>query len=166
MNGTMANANLAPEAPTTLGELEQIVTEVGRSPWIWAHAVTFDPARPGHRLLYETDALKIALFGWVTGQETRFHDHGGASGAVFVCSGLLMEDVVEAVDGRVIRRRTYARRAEAAFSFGPDYVHRVRHEPLHGVALSVHANTPAMGVALDYEVQPDGTIGVLASAGE
>jgi hypothetical protein len=148
-------------SPTSLGQLEQIVTDVGRSPWLWGHAVTFDLERRSHRVLYKTDALEIALFGWATGQDTLFHDHGGASGAAFVCSGMLIEDVVDAVDRIVTRRDTHTRRAESAFSFGPDYIHRVRHDPTHGVALSLHAYTPAVSNALDYDVRPDGTIRVL-----
>ena len=38
-----------------------------------------------------------------------------------------------------------------------------RHEPAHGVALSVHAYTPAVRDALDYDVRPDGTIRVVES---
>jgi hypothetical protein len=112
-------------------------------------------------VLYKTDALEIALFGWAAGQDTVFHDHGGASGAAFICSGMLVEDVVEAMDGRVVRVRTHARPAQSAFSFGPDYVHRVRHDPAHGVALSIHAYTPQVSDALDYDVGPDGSIRVL-----
>jgi predicted metal-dependent enzyme (double-stranded beta helix superfamily) len=163
MKRTTVDEGLITATPTSLGELEQIVTDVGRSPWLWGHAVRFDPERPSHRVLYKGQALKIALFGWVTGQETLFHDHGGASGAAFVCCGLLIEDVIEAVDGHVIRQHTHARRAESAFSFGPDYIHRVRHDPLRGVALSIHAYTPEMSDALDYDVRRDGTIRALAS---
>lgn len=146
-----------------LERLEEIVAGIGRSPWLWEHAVSFGRKRRSHRVLHKTDALEIALFGWVTGQETLFHDHGGASGAAFVCSGMLVEDVVERVEGTVLQRHTYARRAESAFSFGPEYIHRVRHEPAHGVALSVHAYTPAVRDALDYDVRPDGTIRVVES---
>jgi hypothetical protein len=32
---------------------------------------------------------------------------------------------------------------------------------LHGVALSIHAYTPAVSEATDYEVLPDGTLRVL-----
>jgi hypothetical protein len=160
MNRTLVEGELIAAAPTSLGELEQIVTDLGRAPWLWGHAVRFGLDRPGHRVLYRTDGLEVALFAWVAGQETRFHDHGGASGAVFVCSGLLMEEVVEAVDGHVLRRHTYRRRAESAFSFGPDYIHRVRHDPPHGVALSIHAYTPAVSEARDYDLRPDGRIEV------
>jgi hypothetical protein len=153
--------NLITTSPTSLEQLEEIVTAVGRSPWLWGHAVRFELERPSHRVLYRTDALEIALFGWATGQDTTFHDHGGASGAAFVCSGVLIEDVVEAVDGLVIRRHAHTRRAQSAFSFGPDYIHRVRHDTGHGVALSIHAYTPAVSDARDYDVRLDGTIRVL-----
>jgi hypothetical protein len=163
MRAAKVNESLISAAPRSLEQLEEIVTEVGRSPWLWGHAVSFDIGRRSHRVLYKTDALEIALFGWATGQDTLFHDHGGASGAAFVCSGLLIEDVVVAADGHVIRRDIYARRAESTFSFGPDYIHRVRHDPAFGVALSIHAYTPAVSDALDYDVGPDGTIRVLES---
>ena len=144
--------------PTHLEQLEEIVTEVGRAPWLWGHAVSFDLERRSHRVLYRADALEIALFGWAVGQDTVFHDHGGASGAAFVCSGGLIEEVVEAVDGHVVGRWTHERRAESAFSFGPDYIHRVRHDPARGVALSIHAYTPSVREVLDYDLVPDGTI--------
>jgi Cysteine dioxygenase type I len=148
--------NLIEASPTSVEALEEIVTDIGRSPWLWGHAVSFDVERRSHRVLYKTDALEVALFGWARGQETLFHDRGGASGAAFVCSGMLVEEVIEAVDGLVIRRHTHLRRAESAFSFGPD-IHRVRHDPWHGVALSIHAYTPSVGDALDYDVRSDGT---------
>jgi Cysteine dioxygenase type I len=158
MRTAMLDEKLLTAAPAGLEQLEEIVSELGRSPWLWGHAVTFDLERRSHRMLYKTEALEIALFGWATGQDTRFRDHGGASGAAFVCSGTLIEDVVEAVDGLVICRQTHSRRAESAFSFGPDYIHRVRHEPAHGVALSIHAYTPAVSEARDFDLLPDGTI--------
>ena len=40
----------------------------------------FDLERRSHRVLWRSDALEIALFGWAAGQDTLFHDHGGASG--------------------------------------------------------------------------------------
>ncbi|HEY7266974.1 MAG TPA: cysteine dioxygenase family protein [Solirubrobacterales bacterium] len=147
--------------PTTLEQLEEIVTDVGRAPWLWDRAVSFDVERRSHRVLYKTDALELALFGWAAGQDTRFHDHGGASGAAFICSGMLIEEVIEAADGRVLHRRTHERRPQTAFSFGPDYIHRVRQDPAHGVAISIHAYTPPVSDALDYEVRPDGTLRVL-----
>jgi Cysteine dioxygenase type I len=116
-------------SPSTLEELEAIVTDVGRSPWLWGHAVSFDLERRSHRVLYKAPHLDIALFGWAAGQDTVFHDHGGASGAAFVCSGALIEDTVEAVDGQVVVQRTHTRAAESAFNFGPDYIHRVRTPP-------------------------------------
>src|SRR5215218_8161957 len=152
------NENLISASPKSLEELEAIVTDIGQSPWLWGHAVSFDLVRRNHRVLCKTPHLEIALFGWAAGQDTTFHDHGGATGAVFVCSGMLIEDTVEAVDGQVVRQGTHTRRAESAFSFGPDYVHRVRQDPAHGVALSIHAYIPAMSDSTDYELEPDGTL--------
>jgi predicted metal-dependent enzyme (double-stranded beta helix superfamily) len=145
----------------TLEELEEIVTDVGRSPWLWSHAVRFDRERRTHRVLYKTPWLEIVLFGWAAGQDTTFHDHGGASGAAFICSGLLIEEEIQAVDGHVVARRTHARRAERAFSFGSDYIHRVAHDPKHGIVVSVHAYTTAVTDSVDYEVCPDGTLRAL-----
>jgi predicted metal-dependent enzyme (double-stranded beta helix superfamily) len=153
-------------SPETLEQLEEIVSDVGQSPWLWGHAVTFDPERRSHRLLYKTPQLEIALFGWAAGQDTVFHDHGGASGAAFICSGLLVEDTIEAVDGHVFTLRTHTRRAGSAFSFGPDYIHRVRQDPDYGVALSIHAYTPAVSDPVDYEVLPDGTLRALDAVRE
>ena len=48
-------------------ELEEIVTDVGQSPWLWGHAVSFDLERRSHRILYKTRHLEIALFGWAAG---------------------------------------------------------------------------------------------------
>jgi hypothetical protein len=155
--------NLISASPASLEQLEEIVTDVGRAPWLWGHSVSFDVERRSHRVLYKTDTFEIALFGWAEGQDTRFHDHGGASGAAFVCSGMLVEDVVEAADGQVLRRHIHERRAQTAFSFGPDYIHRVRQDPAHGVALSIHAYTPQVSEAFDYDLRPDGTIRVLGS---
>jgi hypothetical protein len=162
----MVDENLITASPTGLAQLEEIVTDVGRSPWLWGHGVLFGRERRTHRVLYKTDELELALFGWATGQETAFHDHGGASGAVFVCCGMLIEDVAEVADGLVGGRHTHTRWAESAFSFGPDYIHRVRHDPGHGVALSIHLYTPAVSDPLDYEVRPDGTLRVRESRAE
>ncbi len=150
----------------TLEELEGIVTDIGRSPWLWGHAVRFDLERRSHVVLYKTPQLEIALFGWAAGQDTVFHDHGGASGAAFICSGLLIEDTVVAIDGHVVTQHSHTRRADTAFSFGPEYIHRVRHEPDHGVALSIHVYTPAVTDSVDYEALPDGTLRALTAVPE
>jgi hypothetical protein len=149
-------------SPLTLEELEEIVTDVGRSAWLWGHAVMFDRERRSRRVLYKTPGLEIALCCWTAGQDTVFHDHGGASGAAFICSGLLVEETIEADDGHVVTRRTQMRRAGTAFSFGADYIHRVRHERDHGVALSIHIYTRVVTDPVDYEVLPDGALCALS----
>jgi hypothetical protein len=159
--GGWLDENLIGASPSSFEELEEIVTTVGRTPWLWDHAVSFGLERRSHRILYKTDAIEIAVFGWAAGQDTNFHDHGGASGAAYICSGRLLEDVVHAVEGEVVTQRTHTRRAETAFSFGPDYIHRVRHDPAHDIALSIHAYTPMTSEPRDYELAPDGSLRVL-----
>ena len=156
--GSWLDETLVAASPSSLEDLEEIVTLVGRSPWLWGHAVSFDVERRSHRVLYKTPNLEIALFGWAAGQDTVFHDHGGASGAAYVCSGMLIEDTVEATEGQVADERRHLRWADSPFSFGPNYIHRVRHDPAHGVALSIHAYTPAVSEATDYEIRPDGSL--------
>lgn len=138
--------------PTTQEEIEELVTDLGRAPWLWGGQVHFRQGRKSYVQLAETPDLRIGLFGWAAGQDTVFHDHGGAIGAAYVCSGLLTEDIVDAVDGNVVRERTYTRAADSSFSFGPDYIHRVRHDPGYGVCLSIHAYTPSVEESTDYEV--------------
>ncbi|HEY6654139.1 MAG TPA: cysteine dioxygenase family protein [Solirubrobacterales bacterium] len=156
--GSRLDHTLIAASPSSLEDLEEIVTLVGRAPWLWGHAVCFDVERRSHRVLYKTPHLEIALFGWAAGQDTVFHDHGGASGAAYVCSGSLIEDTVQAVDGHVVHQLRHLRRADSAFSFGPDYIHRVQHDPTHGVALSIHAYTPAVSDSVDYELLPNGML--------
>jgi predicted metal-dependent enzyme (double-stranded beta helix superfamily) len=149
--------------PTTLEEIEELVTDLGRAPWLWSDQVRFDRGRKTHVQLAETPDLRIGLFGWAAGQDTVFHDHGGAIGAAYVCSGLLTEDIVDAVDGNVVRERTFSRAADTSFSFGPDYIHRVRQDPAYGVCISIHAYTPAAEESTDYAVLGDGALRVIAA---
>lgn len=144
--------------PTTEEELEELVADIGRRPWLWGDAVRFNRGRRSYVTLHESPDLVIGFFGWCAGQGTAYHDHGDAIGAAFVCSGLLIEDTVEAYGGVVVRERTFNRPAESSFSFGSDYIHRVRHEPSHGVCMSIHAYAPAVESSTDYEVLLDGTL--------
>ncbi len=146
--------------PTTEEELEELVSDLGREPWLWGDAIRFDEQRRGHVSLYESPDLSIGLFTWAAGQGTRFHDHGQAIGAAYISSGRLFEDVLDAEDGKVVAERSFVRDAESSFRFGPDYIHRVSHDPSQGLCVSIHAYAPAVGEAIDYEVV-DGALRVV-----
>jgi Cysteine dioxygenase type I len=139
-------------------ELRGLVTAIGRSPWLWGEGLVFEASGRSHRVLRTSPEVEIALFGWAGGRETLYHDHGGASGAVFVCSGLLVETTIETRDGALVRELSFGRPAESSFCFGPEHVHRVRNDPAFGVALSIHAYGPALVAQTDYEVLEDGTV--------
>jgi Cysteine dioxygenase type I len=157
----LVDETLVGAPPASPDALRELVTAIGRSPELWGEGLIFKASGTSHRVLRTGPEVEIALFGWAGGQETLYHDHGGASGAVFVCTGLLVETTIEARDGKPVRERIFSRRAESSFSFGPDYIHRVRHHPAFGLALSIHAYGPALRAQTDYEVLDDRTLGSL-----
>lgn len=142
--------------PASPDALRELVTAIGRSPSLWGEGIFFDGSGRSHRVLRSSPKVEIALCGWAGGEETRYPDHGGASRAAFVCTGLLVETTIEARDEKLVRERSFSRRAESSFSFGPNHIHKVRHHPAFGVALSIHAYGPALEEQTDYEVLEDG----------
>jgi Cysteine dioxygenase type I len=148
-------------SPASPEGLRELASAIGRSPRLWGEGISFDAAGIAHRVIRTLPEVEIALFGWAGGQETVYHDHGGASGAVFVCTGHLVETTIEVRDGKLVRERSFSRRADSSFGFGPSYIHRVRHDPEFGVALSIHAYGRADGTQIDYEVLEDGTVRAL-----
>jgi hypothetical protein len=145
-----------PEGPH---DLRAIASMVGQAPAMWNHAVRFDSDRWTRRVLFATPHIEIVLFGWTSEQVTAFHDHGGATGAAYVCRGTLIEDIVEpAGPPGLYVQRTRRRENGLAFSFGADDVHRVRHDPEAGPAVSIHVYTKSDSEPRDYELRPDGTL--------
>src|SRR5207249_2850383 len=59
----------------------------------WAHALRYDPDERFATLLSRTDEHEVWLLSWLPGQSTDLHDHGPASGAFTVVSGVLTERV-------------------------------------------------------------------------
>jgi predicted metal-dependent enzyme (double-stranded beta helix superfamily) len=163
--GRALDATLNGARPATPDALRELVIAIGRSPWLWGEAISFDRNGRSYRVLRKAPGVEVGLFGWAAGQQTTYHDHGGAIGAVFVCTGVLVESTIEARDGKIVAERTFSRRAESSFSFGPEYIHRVRHEASAGVSLSVHAYGPPDRRQADYEVLEDGTLHTV-SAGD
>jgi hypothetical protein len=68
-----------------------------------------------------TAEVEVWLIGWTSGQGTRPHDHGGASGAFTVLSGELTETYR---DGAAPLRRAVIGAAGSS-AFGPDRLHVV-----------------------------------------
>jgi hypothetical protein len=135
-------------------ELDRLVTAVADRPELWEDLVVDDADERWWLVLYRTDNFDLRLMAWETEQETRWHDHGGSSGAQAVCAGSLREDYLGA-DHLNIETRIEG--AGAHGSFGPDHVHDVSHAAGHP-AVSIHAYSPPLTVLTYYEQTPFGFV--------
>lgn len=92
-----------------------------------------------------TDEVEVWLLSWLPGQETRPHDHGGASGAFSVLLGELSETY--RYPGGPIRSASHA--TGRSIGFGAGRAHQMRN--LSSVAAaSVHAYSPPNVPTRDY----------------
>jgi hypothetical protein len=119
----------------------------------WEPHVRVDRERRACHALLRAPWATIWLLCWMPAQETGFHDHDGAAGAVAV------------VEGRVVERRLrlgsepLAREfgAGGGFEFGGSVIHSVAHaagEP----AVTIHAYSPALTRMGAYELDDDGVL--------
>jgi hypothetical protein len=143
-------------SPVALG---QMVAAIAASPSQWRGIVQFDEGRRWYRRLELEQDYEVWLLSWLPGQETGFHDHGGAAGAFAVARGTLRERAV-AAPRRLPRDRTL--RAGRVRSFGPEHVHDVSNvsgEP----AVSVHAYSPPLTAMRRYQLTESGLARVITS---
>jgi mannose-6-phosphate isomerase-like protein (cupin superfamily) len=116
----------------------------------WPLAPRFDPTGRWYHRLAEGDGFEVWLLTWLPGQGTDLHDHGGSSGAFAIVSGLLTEETVVDVSGRVtLSKKVY--RAGDSRAFGPYHVHRITNAS-RGPAVSVHVYGPALRSMTRYRL--------------
>ncbi|WNV89969.1 cysteine dioxygenase family protein [Umezawaea sp. Da 62-37] len=98
----------------------------------WRHLLRYDPDRRFAALVERVEGQEVWLMGWLPGQSTDLHDHGGSTGAFTLVSGSLTETVAT-------RRAQVLHTLVAGQSrvFGPGYVHRV-HNDGPDPAVSIH----------------------------
>jgi hypothetical protein len=92
--------------------------------------------------------LDAWLLWWSPEGEIDLHDHGGASGAIYVLEGRLLETHATRSGGR-LRLRTLE--AGGSIAFGPDHVHDIIN-PGPEPALSLHAYGPRLETMTYYRV--------------
>jgi rhodanese-related sulfurtransferase len=107
--------------------------------------VRHDPGKRWYTRLLLSGSVEVWLIGWVEGQRTGIHDHGGALGALAVAAGTVDEVVYDA-DLRHGQRRRHG--AGAVVEFGPDHVHEVIGAG-SATATTIHAYSPP-GLPLRY----------------
>ncbi|CAM3766239.1 cysteine dioxygenase family protein [Kibdelosporangium persicum] len=96
----------------------------------WKRHLRYDPVERFFTLLERTDDHEVWLMSWLPGQSTDLHDHGSATGAFTIVSGVLTELVMRA-------NTTLELQAGQSRVFAPHYVHQVSNNGADP-AVSIH----------------------------
>jgi hypothetical protein len=134
-------------------ELRAAVRRLARTRPIADGSLLRRPALPGaSRRWYEPVfagyGLEAWLLWWFSGGEIDLHDHGGASGAIHVLEGSLLE-TRGSRHGRGLRQRDL--RAGTSIAFGSDYVHDVINTATEP-AVSLHVYGPRLEAMTYYRI--------------
>jgi hypothetical protein len=105
----------------------------------------FDEERRWWARLALTGGVELWLLSWLPGQQTKPHDHGGASGAFSVLQGELAEEY--RYPGGPVRRRAHF--AGDGIGFGAGRAHQVTGAGT-APAASVHAYSPPLVATREY----------------
>jgi Cysteine dioxygenase type I len=159
MSLTLPPAPPAPgrAAPPGPAQLARVARAVAASPELWRPLVRFTAGRRWYAridLAGPGPGCELWLLSWLPGQETGFHDHGGAAGAFAVADGTLTERTGQAGQRRV-RARLLG--TGAARAFGPEHLHDVGNAGTRP-AVSVHAYAPALAMMRRYEMTGAGLV--------
>ncbi|HEX6525300.1 MAG TPA: cysteine dioxygenase family protein [Streptosporangiaceae bacterium] len=136
-------------------QLADVVRRVAARPAEWLARVRLNPAGRWYDQLHIDDSHEVWLISWLPGQETGFHDHGGAAGAFTVVLGTLVESQVAGASAQMLTRPVGA---GATRSFGPRYIHNVRNSDAASLAISVHAYSPPLSSMTRYELTQSGLV--------
>lgn len=138
-------------------QLAEVVRRAAASPADWLPRVRLNPAGRWYEQIHLDDSHEIWVISWLPGQETGFHDHGGAAGAFSVVWGTLVESRMAggSATGHVLAKPIGAGGTRA---FGPRYIHNVRNSGASTVAVSVHAYSPPLTAMTRYELTPAGLV--------
>ena len=137
--------------PVPLAELRQTARRYALNPNLAALLPDSSRERTWARLAGDA-RIDVWLISWPEGTETGWHDHGDASGAFAVASGVVLEQTWAL---GAVQQRTLADGDTRAF--GRDHVHNVVGLG-PGRALTVHAYAPALLTMGRFELGPDGPV--------
>ena len=144
-------------AAVTLAELRQTARRYALNPNL-AALLPESEDRTWARLAGDA-RMDVWLISWPEGTETGWHDHGDATGAFAVASGLVIEQTWAL---GAVQHRTLG--AGDVRGFGRQHVHNVLGAG-PGRALTVHAYAPALTTMGRFDLGPDGPVR-LASGSE
>ena len=132
-------------------QLATVVQRVADRQIEWLDRIRLNPAGRWYEQIHLDDSHEVWLISWLPGQETGFHDHGGASGAFTVALGTLLESRPA---GAAVQSKPVG--AGGVRSFGPRYIHNVRNASAASVAVSVHAYSPPLSAMTRYDLTAGG----------
>jgi predicted metal-dependent enzyme (double-stranded beta helix superfamily) len=137
--------------------LATVVQRVADRQAEWLSHVRLNPAGRWYEQIHLDDSHEVWLISWLPGQETGFHDHGGASGAFTVALGTLLESrPAGGIGSSLVTSKPVG--AGSVRSFGPRYIHNVRNASAASVAVSVHAYSPPLSAMTRYEMTQSGLV--------
>ena len=110
-----------------------------------------DPAQRRYHELSRDDDVSVWLICWSEAQDTGFHDHDRAPGAVAVVAGRVREERLT-LGGRT---RTRIATPGESFTFAAADVHRISNAPGEP-AVTIHAHSPPLRRIGAYDLLPDG----------
>jgi hypothetical protein len=167
VNSTMTRPASKTSPGRLLGakQLADVVRRYAESPAEWLTRVRLNPAGRWYEQVTLDDVHEVWLISWLPGQETGFHDHGGAAGAFSVVLGALTESRVigGSTSGQVLAKPV---KAGATRSFGPRYIHNVHNGAKSSLAVSVHAYSPPLSAMTRYELTQTGLVTLGTEAAE
>ena len=137
----------------TTAELTALAQTYAADPASWVPHVRVDPGRRACHRLLEAPNATVWLLCWMPGQETGFHDHDGASGAVAVARGTVVEQRLRLGGAPSTRTATEG----DCFGFEGFVIHNVGHGA-GAPAVTIHAYSPALRRMGAYDVGPDGEL--------
>jgi hypothetical protein len=120
-----------------LGVARELASERDR----WLALVEHRPDERWFARVAADEDLDVWLIGWDSFQGVELHDHGGASGVLYVVDGMLQE--TSTASGGPGRMTEHTLPAGTARAFGADHVHRVVN-PSVEPATSLHLYSPPL----------------------
>jgi mannose-6-phosphate isomerase-like protein (cupin superfamily) len=132
-------------------DLAAIARGYAEDPDSWPFAPRFSAVERWYARVGGDDRHEAWLLTWLPGQGTDLHDHGGSSGAFFVVSGALTEEVIVPADAAPIVPRRVNLTAGAARAFGAHHVHRITNTGT-APAVSLHVYAPALREMTRYHL--------------
>jgi hypothetical protein len=133
-------------------ELLAYVNELARSPQLWQDRVAFDTGGRHFASILRDGNVDVWLLCWNTVDDTGWHDHDISAGAVAVVEGVVRETTPR-LAGEPL---TADFAAGAAFSFGPDHIHRMA-GAVDG-SISIHAYSPPLWRMGQYSFSREGVM--------